>query len=185
MRSVGLSPGPKGGAGFAARSGCDLIGALTGLPSTVSVLSTASCRNPAPRVAHCRRWWSCRRAGLMFSVGLRDTHVAAVVDGAGRLLGSESFAAQETGYRRMVAWFELRGRLVRAGWKALAATVPACSLSETSRWWRSTGRTVNYAARRAARPTACICVPNLVTGRSSVCGLTLARRSATKARPKP
>ena len=54
MRSVGLSPGPKGGAGFAARSGCDLIGALTGLPSTVSVLSTASCRNPAPEQD---AWW--------------------------------------------------------------------------------------------------------------------------------
>ena len=45
----------------------------------------------------------------------RDVHVAAVVDGVGRVLGSESFAAEESGYRRMVAWFESRGQLVRVG----------------------------------------------------------------------
>ena len=31
----------------------------------------------------------------------RDTHVAAVVDTAGRLLGSESFAAEGAGYQRL------------------------------------------------------------------------------------
>ena len=45
----------------------------------------------------------------------RDAHVGAVVDGAGRLLGSESFAAEASGYRRMVAWFGSYGRLVRVG----------------------------------------------------------------------
>ena len=45
----------------------------------------------------------------------RDAHVGAVVDGAGRLLGSESFAAEASGYRRMVAWFGSQGRLVRVG----------------------------------------------------------------------
>ena len=45
----------------------------------------------------------------------RDTHVGAVVDGAGRLLGSESFAADSTGYRRLVAWMGLQGQLVRVG----------------------------------------------------------------------
>ena len=44
-----------------------------------------------------------------------DTHVAALVDGAGRLLGSESFTAQRAGYRRMVAWFGSQGHLVRVG----------------------------------------------------------------------
>ena len=61
---------------------------------------------------------SCRRIGLMFSVGLTpvaDTHVAAVVDGVGRVVGSESFAADESGYGRMVAWFRARGALVRVG----------------------------------------------------------------------
>ena len=45
----------------------------------------------------------------------RDTHVGALVDGAGRLLGSESFAAEAPGYRRMVAWFGSQGHLVRVG----------------------------------------------------------------------
>ena len=45
----------------------------------------------------------------------RDVHVAAVVDGVGRVLGSESFAVEESGYRRMVTWFESRGQLVRVG----------------------------------------------------------------------
>ena len=43
----------------------------------------------------------------------RDTHVAVVVDGVGRVVGSESFAADE--YRRMAAWFRARGALVRVG----------------------------------------------------------------------
>ena len=38
-----------------------------------------------------------------------------MVDGAGRLLGSESFAAEEAGYRQLAAWMESRGRLVRVG----------------------------------------------------------------------
>ncbi len=46
----------------------------------------------------------------------RDTHVGAVFDGAtGRLLGSESFPADEGGYRRLVAWMESAGRPVRVG----------------------------------------------------------------------
>ena len=45
----------------------------------------------------------------------RDAHVGALVDGAGRLLGWESFAAEAPGYRRMVAWFGSQGRLVRVG----------------------------------------------------------------------
>ena len=45
----------------------------------------------------------------------RDTHVAAVVDAVGRVLGSESFETEESGYRRMVAWFESRGELVLVG----------------------------------------------------------------------
>ena len=45
----------------------------------------------------------------------RDAHVAALVDSAGRLLGSESFTAERAGYRRMVAWFGSQGCLVRVG----------------------------------------------------------------------
>ncbi len=45
----------------------------------------------------------------------RDFHVGAVVDGVGRVVGSESFTADEPGYRRMVAWMQAKGRLVRVG----------------------------------------------------------------------
>ena len=45
----------------------------------------------------------------------RDIHVGAVVDTAGRVLGSESFTADRAGYRRLVAWMRSRGRLVRVG----------------------------------------------------------------------
>ena len=45
----------------------------------------------------------------------RDLHVAAVVDSVGRVLGSESFGADELGYRRMVDWFGAQGHLVRVG----------------------------------------------------------------------
>ena len=45
----------------------------------------------------------------------RDIHVAVVVDGVGRVVGSESFRADESGYGRMVAWFRARGALVRVG----------------------------------------------------------------------
>ena len=41
--------------------------------------------------------------------------MGAVVDSAGRVLGSESFSAEASGYRRMVAWFGSQGRLVRVG----------------------------------------------------------------------
>ena len=37
------------------------------------------------------------------------------MDGVGRVLGSESFGAHESGYGRMVAWFEAQGRVVRVG----------------------------------------------------------------------
>ena len=45
----------------------------------------------------------------------RDVHVAAVVDAAGRVLGSGSFAAEAAGYRQMVAWLRSKGGLVRVG----------------------------------------------------------------------
>ena len=45
----------------------------------------------------------------------RDVHVTAAVDGVGRVLGSESFAADESGYARMVAWFGTQGCVVRVG----------------------------------------------------------------------
>ncbi|MYB45384.1 MAG: IS110 family transposase [Acidimicrobiia bacterium] len=45
----------------------------------------------------------------------RDFHVAAVVDGVGRVVGSEPFAADPGGYRRLVAWMRAEGESVRVG----------------------------------------------------------------------
>jgi len=45
----------------------------------------------------------------------RDFHVAAVVDGIGRVVGSEPFTTDTSGYRRMVAWMQAKGKLVRVG----------------------------------------------------------------------
>ena len=70
----------------------------------------------------------------------RDIHVAAMVDGIGRVVGSESFAADESGYRRMVAWFGGRGNLVRVGVEGCgsygAGLAPGICVQLTSRWWR-------------------------------------------------
>ncbi len=44
-----------------------------------------------------------------------DNHVAAVVDAAGRILGTETFPADLAGYRRLLAWMRRHGRLERVG----------------------------------------------------------------------
>jgi transposase len=44
-----------------------------------------------------------------------DVHVAAVVDRAGRVLGTGSFPADEPGYARLLGWLRGYGRLERAG----------------------------------------------------------------------
>ena len=45
----------------------------------------------------------------------RDFHVGAVVDGAGRLLGSDQFGADISGYAQLVAWMGSWGRICRVG----------------------------------------------------------------------
>ena len=117
----------------------------------------------------------------------RDTHVAAVVDGAGRLLGSESFAAEETGYRRMVACFELRGRLVRVGVEGTGsygaglaryltgADIEVVEVNRPNRQLRRQkgGKTDSVDAEGQLGRLPAVRQPrflNLVTGRSSVYG---------------
>ena len=54
----------------------------------------------------------------MFSVGLTPVGTRMSRrwwDTVGRVVGSESFSADESGYGRMVAWFRARGHLVRVG----------------------------------------------------------------------
>ena len=45
----------------------------------------------------------------------KDLHVAAVVDQTGRVLGTESFAANPAGYRRLESWICAFGPVVKAG----------------------------------------------------------------------
>ena len=45
----------------------------------------------------------------------RDFHVAAVVDTAGRILGTAEFGATPAGYRQTLAWMRRYGRVVRVG----------------------------------------------------------------------
>ena len=45
----------------------------------------------------------------------RDTHVGAVVDDTGRLLGSEEFGADSTGYDLLERWLRSWGQVVQVG----------------------------------------------------------------------
>ena len=45
----------------------------------------------------------------------RDTHVGAVVDTGGRLLGSALFRTDPGGYAQLVAWMGSWGRVSRVG----------------------------------------------------------------------
>lgn len=44
-----------------------------------------------------------------------DLHHAAVVDRAGEILGTRSFATTRAGYRAMLSWFRSHGELIRVG----------------------------------------------------------------------
>jgi transposase len=54
-----------------------------------------------------------------------DQHVAAVVDQAGRLLGTQGFLASTRGYVALVTWAERFGPVARSGSRAPAPSGPA------------------------------------------------------------
>ena len=130
----------------------------------------------------------------------RDMHVAAAVDGVGRVVGSESFGADQAGYRRMVAWFGARGHLVRVGVEGtgsygagLARYLAAADLEvvEVNRPNRQLRRQRGgksdpvdaEAAARAAASGQATAVPKSGDGPVECLRmLVAARRSATKAR---
>ncbi len=130
----------------------------------------------------------------------RDTHVAAVVDGAGRLLGAESFPADEVGYQRMVAWFGSQGYLVRVGVEGTgsygaglarylcAADIGVVEVNRPNRQLRRQrgGKSDSVDAEAAARAAAsgqATSVPKSGDGPVECLRMLLvARRSATKAR---
>ena len=129
-----------------------------------------------------------------------DTHVAALVDGAGRLLGSESFTAQRAGYRRMVAWFGSQGHLVRVGVEGTGsygaglarylttADIEVVEVNRPNRQLRRQkgGKTDSVDAEAPARAAAsgqATAVPKSGDGPVECLRMLLvARRSATKAR---
>ena len=130
----------------------------------------------------------------------RDTHVAAVVDGVGRVVGSESFSADESGYRRMAAWFRARGALVRVGVEGCgsygaglaryltAADIEVVEVNRPNRQLRRQrgGKSDSVDAEGAARAAAsgqATAVPKSGDGPvECIRMLVVARRSATKAR---
>ena len=130
----------------------------------------------------------------------RDTHVAAVVDTVGRVVGSESFSADESGYGRMVAWFRARGHLVRVGVEGCgsygaglaryltAAGIEVVEVNRPNRQLRRLrgGKSDSVDAEGAARAAAsgqATAVPKSGDGPvECIRMLVVARRSATKAR---
>jgi len=73
-----------------------------------------------------------------------DQHVAAVVDQAGRLCGTQAFAASTRGYVALVTWAERFGPVERIGVKAPAPTAlawPGSPAPTASRSSRSTAPT--------------------------------------------
>ena len=130
----------------------------------------------------------------------RDIHVGAVVDGAGRVVGSESFTVDESGYRRIVAWFGARGALVRVGVEGCgsygaglaryltAADIEVVEVNRPNRQLRRQrgGKSDSVDAEAAARAAAsgqANAVPKSGVGPvECIRMLVVARRSATKAR---
>ena len=130
----------------------------------------------------------------------RDVHVGAVVDTAGRVLGSESFAVEGIGYRQMGAWFESWGRLVRVGVEGTGsygaglarflaeAGIEVVEVNRPNRQLRrhSGGKSDSVDAEAAARAAATgqvSAVPKSGDGPVECLRMLLvARRSATKAR---
>ena len=129
----------------------------------------------------------------------RDVHVAAAVDGTGALLATAPFAANAAGYRELAAWLATWGPVRRVGVEGtgsygagLARHLAAARIEvvEVNRPNRQTRRragksdTVDaaVAARAALAGDACA-VPKTRNGPvEAIRMLTVARRSAVKAR---
>ena len=84
-----------------------------------------------------------------------DTHVAAVVDHLGAVLGTAAFPTTPDGYRRLTRWVRGHGLLDRVGVEgtgSYGAGLARHLAREQVTWWRWTGRTVRCVAG-TARPT--------------------------------
>ena len=130
----------------------------------------------------------------------RDTHVAAVVDNAGRVLGTAPFGADPVGYEQMTRWFGTHGHLLRVGVEGtgsygaglarylMAAGIEVVEVNRPNRQLRRQrgGKTDSVDAEAAARAAAsgqATAVPKSGDGPvECIRMLLMARRSATKAR---
>ena len=130
----------------------------------------------------------------------RDTHVAAVVDGAGRVLGTAPLGADRVGYEQLEDWLRLQGRVSRVGVEGTGsygaglarylttAGVEVVEVNRPNRQLRRQrgGKTDSVDAEAAARAAAsgqARTVPKSGVGPvECIPMLLMARRSATKAR---
>ena len=128
-----------------------------------------------------------------------DTHTAAVIDGAGRLLGHRQFPATEAGYGALAAWLAAHGQVQRVGVEGTGVygaglarhlTALGMELVEVDRPDRKTRRFAGKsdpidaeAAARAALAARSTGIPKARTGPvEAVRALRVARRSAITAR---
>jgi transposase len=129
----------------------------------------------------------------------KDTHVAAALDGLGRLLGTEAFPTTTAGYRRLLAWLRRFGELEAVGvegtgaWGAglarflTAADVEVVEVQRPNRQHRRRhGKSDPVDAISAARSVLsgeASGSPKTASGQvESIRLLQVARRSAMKAR---
>lgn len=144
---------------------------------------------PAPR--------TCRVTGGVDTH--KDTHTAAALDSAGRLLGHRQFPTSPAGYAALLGWLRSHGEIERVGIEgtgvygaglALVLQVAGVSLVEvdrpdrkTRRWQGKSDPVDAEAAARAAQAGRATGVPKDRTGRvEAVRALRIARRSAIAAR---
>ena len=194
-------PRPQGKSGVSAPSGCDLIGALASQHRECTVhrfLPEPRDKSSAPEEVVVV---SGSRVDVFGGVDThRDTHVAAVVDTAGRVLGSESFGAEGAGYQQLVAWLGSQGHLVRVGVEGTGsygaglarylteADIEVVEVNRPNRQLRRQkgGKTDSVDAEAAARAAAsgqATAVPKSGVGPvECIRMLLVARRSAVKAR---
>ncbi|RMI26231.1 IS110 family transposase [Streptomyces triticirhizae] len=129
----------------------------------------------------------------------KDTHTAAVIDAAGRELGSRQFPTTPVGYRALLAWLRSFGTLVMVGIEGTGVygtglarllaqeDVPMAEIDRPdrkSRRWQGKSDPVDaYAAARAALARRRTGVPKQRDGRvEALRSLRVARRSAVQHR---
>ena len=125
----------------------------------------------------------------------KDTHTAAAVDGAGRVLGSAQFPATAAGYRALLGWLRGHGRVVLVGVEGTgvygaglaraldAEGVPVVEVDrpdrKARRWQGKSDPVDAEAAARAALAASRTGVPKQRDGRvEALRNLRVARRSA-------